>query len=87
MGGVLRRIEARLAARGAQQSVSESSSSAAESAMSACAQCRPINHHSRGGAAPCRAGDDYDNVDDEFMDDDARGKGKGLLADDDDDGV
>jgi len=36
--------------------------------------------------APAEGGESYDNVDEDgFMDDDARGKGKGLLADDDDD--
>ena len=37
--------------------------------------------------APADASDSYGNDDDEFMDDDGRSKGKGLLADDDDEGV
>jgi len=37
--------------------------------------------------APAGGGESYDNVDEDFMDHDERSKGKGLLADDDDDGV
>jgi len=37
--------------------------------------------------APAGTSDSYGNDDDEFMDDDGRSKGKGLLADDDDEGV